>query len=261
MSRRFEPLADDRQSIRLPGYDYTRAGAYFVTVCVAARKRILGSIRCGVMRVSEAGRAAEAAWYGLPAHYPHVRLDAFVVMPNHVHGIVMLDAGMDRDVGTVGAGRFGASGDGRGEGQAGAGRFGASGDGRGAGQVGAGRFGASGDGRGAGQVGAGRFGASGDGRGAGQVGAGLRPAPAGARATIPTSGGAPSPPRRHALPEIVRAFKSFSARAINIHRGTPGALVWQRNYYERIVRDVRHLKQVRRYILENPAAWGDDHFR
>ena len=235
MSHRFEPLADDRRSIRLRGFDYALDGAYFVTVCVAGRKRILGRIRNGTAILSEAGHLVVTAWERLPLHYPHVRLDAFVVMPNHVHGIVVLD-------GVVGTGRSGASG----------GR-------RQTGEVGAGRSGASGSRREAGQVGAGRSGAS-DGRPeTGQVGAGLRPAPTVARAPIPTSGGVPDP-RRHALPEIVRAFKAFSARAINLRRGTPGTPVWQRNYYERILRDERALAAVRRYIRENPAKWGDDRF-
>lgn len=176
MSHRFEPLADDRRSIRLRGFDYALDGAYFVTVCVAGRKRILGRIRNGTAILSEAGHLVVTAWERLPLHYPHVRLDAFVVMPNHVHGIVVLD-------GVVGTGR----------------------------------------------------------------------------AAIPTSGGVPDP-RRHALPEIVRAFKAFSARAINLRRGTPGTPVWQRNYYERILRDERALAAVRRYIRENPAKWGDDRF-
>ena len=235
MSHRFEPLADDRRSIRLRGFDYALDGAYFVTVCVAGRKRILGRIRNGTAILSEAGHLVVTAWERLPLHYPRVRLDAFVVMPNHVHGIVVLD-------GVVGTGRSGASG-GRRE----------------TGEVGAGRSGASGSRREAGQVGAGRSGAS-DGRPeTGQVGAGLRPAPTVARAPIPTSGGVPDP-RRHALPEIVRAFKAFSARAINLRRGTPGTPVWQRNYYERILRDERALAAVRRYIRENPAKWGDDRF-
>ena len=235
MSHRFEPLADDRRSIRLRGFDYALDGAYFVTVCVAGRKRILGRIRNGTAILSEAGHLVVTAWERLPLHYPHVRLDAFVVMPNHVHGIVVLD-------GVVGTGRSGASG-GRRE----------------TGEVGAGRSGASGSRREAGQVGAGRSGAS-DGRPeTGPVGAGLRPAPTVARAPIPTSGGVPDP-RRHALPEIVRAFKAFSARAINLRRGTPGTPVWQRNYYERILRDERALAAVRRYIRENPAKWGDDRF-
>lgn len=204
MTRRFEPLADGRRSIRLSGFDYARNGAYFVTVVVAGRKRILGSVRGGVMVPGGAGRAAQEAWERLPAHYPHVRLDEFVVMPDHVHGIIMLTGDIP-DVGTAGAGRSGAPG---------------------------------------------------DGPGAEQVGAGLRPAPTVARATIPTPRDVPIPPPRHALPEIVRAFKSFSARAINAHRGTPGTRVWQRNYYERVIRDQRHLDAVRRYIRRNPAAWA-----
>lgn len=87
----------------------------------------------------------------------------------------------------------------------------------------------------------------------------MRGVPA-APTTIPTSRDDPMHQRRHALPEIVRAFKSFSARAINIHHGTPGARVWQRNYYERIIRNQAHLQCTRRYTRENPAKWGDDRF-
>lgn len=125
VSRRFEPLADKRRSIRLDGYDYARAGAYFVTVCVAGRKRILGRIRNGASVLSDAGRVVLHMWERLPAHYPNVRLDEFVIMPNHMHGIVVLMAGDGRD-----ACGSGAPGDGRGAEQAGASRSGASDDGR-----------------------------------------------------------------------------------------------------------------------------------
>jgi hypothetical protein len=70
-----------------------------VTVCVEGRKRILGSVRGGIMRLSDAGRAVQEAWERLPSHYPHVRLDAFVIMPDHVHGIVMLGWGDEWRVG------------------------------------------------------------------------------------------------------------------------------------------------------------------
>jgi REP element-mobilizing transposase RayT len=73
--------------------------------------------------------------------------------------------------------------------------------------------------------------------------AGLEPAP-----TIETA-------RRHGLSEIVRAFKTFSARRINEVRGTPGTPVWQRNYYERVVRNERELHAVREYIRANPLNW------
>jgi REP element-mobilizing transposase RayT len=60
------------------------------------------------------------------------------------------------------------------------------------------------------------------------------------------------------LPEIVRAFKSFSARRINARRHSTGTSVWQRNYYERIVRNDRELHAIRRYILANPKRWDED---
>jgi putative transposase len=62
----------------------------------------------------------------------------------------------------------------------------------------------------------------------------------------------------HGLPEIVRAFKSFSARQINYLRQTPGTPVWQRNYYERVVRNDDELRQMAEYILNNPSGWDTD---
>lgn len=63
---------------------------------------------------------------------------------------------------------------------------------------------------------------------------------------------------RHGLPEVVRVLKTFSARRINASRGTQGAAVWQRNYYERIIRNERALKNVREYIQTNPQAWQNN---
>ncbi len=115
------------------------------------------------MRLNDAGRIAQATWDGLPEHYPNVELGAFVAMPNHVHGVIVLN---DR------------------------------------------------------------------------VGAGLKPAPT--------------------VPEIVRALKTFSARRINEMRGTPGVSVWQRNYFEHVIRNEESLNRIRQYILDNPARWALD---
>ena len=79
-----------RRSIRLQGYDYTRQGAYFVTICTRNRACLLGDIVEGRMHLSEAGRLAQVAWEDLPHHYPHVQIDVWVIMPNHMHGIVIL---------------------------------------------------------------------------------------------------------------------------------------------------------------------------
>ena len=60
------------------------------------------------------------------------------------------------------------------------------------------------------------------------------------------------------IPRVVGRFKMLSAKRINAMRGTAGRPVWQRNYYERIIRDADELHRIRRYILENPACWATD---
>ena len=81
-----------RRSIRLRGFDYSRDGAYFVTICTRGRACLLADVVGGEMRLSEAGRVVQEVWEGLPLHYPHVQTDAWVIMPNHVHGIIVLSA-------------------------------------------------------------------------------------------------------------------------------------------------------------------------
>ena len=80
-----------RRSIRLAGSDYSRAGAYFVTDCVQDRACLFGGVVEGHMPVNAAGEMVQSVWHEIPAVYPGVDVDAFVVMPNHVHGII--DAG------------------------------------------------------------------------------------------------------------------------------------------------------------------------
>ena len=151
-----------RRPIRRPGYDYARPGGYFITIVTMGRDEIFGEIVNGVMRLSAEGAGVADVWANLPRHYPHVSLDAFVVMPNHVHGIVVL-------------GHDAVDGQGR----------------------------------------------------------------------VPLS-------------EVVRGFKTYAARRVNGIRGVSGTPVWQRNYYDRVIRDERELQNIRRYIAENPARWDDD---
>lgn len=178
----------NRRSIRLKGYDYTQPGAYFVTICTYQRIHLFGEVVDGEMRLNAFGEIVRQAWFDLPNHYGHVELDAFVVMPNHIHGIIILTAD------TVGAGLKPAP------------------------------------------------------TPTPTVGAGLRPAPT------------PAPTKRHPLSEIVRALKTFSARRINALRGTTGTPVWQRNYWEHVIRTERALDAIRRYIIHNPARWHLDRY-
>ena len=172
----FDPEEHGRGSIRLPGYDYTQPGAYFVTICTNERREILGDIVDGVVRPNAAGRIVAEHWAGLPGHYPNVWLDEFVLMPIHVHGIIHLTDGLSSS-----------------------------------------------------------------------VGAGFQPAHA-----------CPETKKQHGLPEIIRGFKTFPSRGINQLLGTPGQPVWQRTYYEHVVRNEFDLDAIRRYIVENPLKWEDD---
>lgn len=84
------PQYPQRKSPRLQGYDYSQSGAYFVTICTHKRQHLFGYIANDIMHHSAAGEIALACWQSIPQHYPDVELDIFVVMPNHVHGIVLL---------------------------------------------------------------------------------------------------------------------------------------------------------------------------
>ena len=94
---KFDPNLRSRRSIRLQGYDYTQPGAYFITSCSWQRQCLFGDINNGKMQLSRSGEVVKFNWFNLTRVYPHVNLDAFVIMPNHVHGIIVLT---DKEVAT-----------------------------------------------------------------------------------------------------------------------------------------------------------------
>jgi len=85
MAVEYDPRTHHRRSVRLAGYNYSQDGAYFVTIC--ARERELS------LQAEPVRDVVRSAWYGLPARFPGVALDEFVVMPNHIHGIILLVGG------------------------------------------------------------------------------------------------------------------------------------------------------------------------
>ena len=87
----YHPDHHHRQSVRLRDFDYAGGGGYFVTLCAWQRECLFGDVRDGGMGLNEFGRVVEECWAAVPAHFPHVLLDVFVVMPNHVHGILLFD--------------------------------------------------------------------------------------------------------------------------------------------------------------------------
>ena len=88
----YDPDKHHRQSIRLKEYDYSQPGAYFVTICTYQRECLLGHVEDGNIVLSVAGGIARSVWDGLPERFPSVGIDKYVIMPNHVHGIVLVGA-------------------------------------------------------------------------------------------------------------------------------------------------------------------------
>jgi putative transposase len=180
------PWHRDRRSLRWAEYDYTQAGVYSVTLCVKDRQCLFGDVVGEEMRLSAFGRIALDCWNEIPRHIPAVVLDEFVVMPNHMHGIVVI-TDPDTDGGVMGG--FG-----------------------------------------------------------GFVG-GMHASPLhDNRYRL----------RSRSLGSIVGSYKSAVTKRINTARQTPGAPVWQREYYDRVVRDDREMDRIRRYIRNNPSAWAKD---
>src|SRR3712207_6693183 len=85
-----ETASHRRRSVRLQHYDYAQPGAYFVTICTHNREALFGQITDGMMVLNEAGRLVEDEWLNTAAIRPGVELDAFIVMPDHLHGIVVI---------------------------------------------------------------------------------------------------------------------------------------------------------------------------
>ena len=196
---KYNPVIHHRRSIRLKGYDYSQEGMYFVTICLRAvvgaglkpaltkptAVTTFGKIMDGEMVLNEYGQIVQMVWGELPQHYNNIQLDEFVIMPNHIHGIIVIT---DDDDTTI-------------------------------------------------------------------VGAGLKPAPTKPAPTKPATTTA-----KHGLPEIVRALKTFSARKINELRNTRGEKLWQRNYWEHIIRNEQSYQRIANYIINNPMNWQNDKF-
>ncbi len=90
MKSKFDPQKHHRRSIRLKGYDYSSEGAYYVTIVAQGRECLFGEIVDGEMHLNEYGEIVQKWWNEIPIHFPNVKLGAFVIMPNHVHGIIYI---------------------------------------------------------------------------------------------------------------------------------------------------------------------------
>jgi REP element-mobilizing transposase RayT len=90
VNMKFDPDRCKRRSTRLKGWDYASPGYYFITICTYERERLFGDVVNGKMQLNDAGHFTEQCWKNIPKHFPYTDLDEFVIMPNHMHGIVVI---------------------------------------------------------------------------------------------------------------------------------------------------------------------------
>lgn len=101
----YDPRKHNRRSMRLKGYDYTKEGLYFVSICCQNKVHRFGEIEDGVMHLNACGQIAHDEWINLTERFPNMELDEFVIMPDHMHGIVSLAAGATLAVAPIGRSR------------------------------------------------------------------------------------------------------------------------------------------------------------
>jgi len=185
----YNPEIHRRRSIRLKGYDYSQAGAYFVTVCVKDHACLFGDVEQGGMILNDAGNMVKTWWLSIPDKYKHVELDEYMIMPNHIHGIIKI-VGADQCV---------------------------------------------------------------------------CPEPS----VCPEYSKYSNETRKKGehigspLPRMMQWFKTMTTneyiRGINTHGWERfNGKLWQRNYYEHIIRDDKELQAIREYIIYNPLKWDED---
>lgn len=175
-----------KNSLRLDGYDYSQSGGYYVTMCTHQKAKIFGAVADGEVQLSAYGEIVRACWLDLPEHYYHLRLDMFVIMPNHIHAIMLLlddnIASENKNTGNIHI-----------------------------------------------------------------VGA------------DPTTD-LPRPRKRHTISEMIRAFKSYSTMGIKQAENYADDTVWQRGFYDHIIRNDDDLRRIQQYIVENPLKWESDDY-
>ena len=91
MHKTFDSNIHHRRSIRLKEYDYSEPGAYFITICTKDRQCLFGGIKNRKMIFSELGKIVKNCWQEIPIHFDNVNLDLFIIMPNHLHGIIYMN--------------------------------------------------------------------------------------------------------------------------------------------------------------------------
>jgi REP element-mobilizing transposase RayT len=169
-------MRHNRQSIRLKNYDYTQSGMYFVTLCIQNDYCLLGKIKNKHVFPNTYGDIVIKTWLWIGQHFPFIELDQWILMPDHFHGIIIINNNNHP---------YNCRG-------------------------------------------------------------GSRTAPTGCQQN------------RKSLGRIIGAFKTVSTKKINLMCNTPGVKLWQRNYYEHIIRNKHEYYAIRKYIIDNPKNWKSE---
>ena len=184
---KYDPNKHHRRSIRLPGYDCSQSGAYFITICAYRRQCLFGDVVDGRMVLNQYGKIIVDTYQWLCQRYPYLHTDEWIVMPNHFHAIMVI---IDKPRTNRDRSRRGGS----------------------------------------------------------------RTAP-----TINKQYNADTiDKKRKPLGRLIGAFETVSTKKINILRDSPGTPIWQRNYYEHIIRNPDAMDKIRQYIVNNPVSWEID---
>ena len=186
---KFDPEKHHRQSIRLINYNYSQPGYYFLTICTYKKQCWFGEIKNDQMHLNQIGKIVANEWLNTPKIRPNFQLDEWVIMPNHLHGIVIINENInllsDRNVSEqktfIGGNR-----------------------------------------------------------------------------DILGARNAPLRQEPNSISSFVAGFKSAVTKQINLLRDNRDIPIWQRNYYESIIRDEQSLMAIREYILNNPFQWKKD---
>jgi len=187
----YNPSLHNRHSIRLQGYDYSQSGAYFITICTDKKKNYFGEIVNGDVKLNLEGQYAFHQWKMIPQRFGNVEVDEFIIMPNHIHGIIVIRSG-------------------RGEGS--------------------------------------------DNKDlSGKQRLLSDPSPLQAHEKIQLNGTVPG-----SIGAIVQNFKSNISRKINALPKMQGVTIWQKNFYDHIIRDEEDYARIVEYIRNNPRDWEQD---
>jgi len=180
------------ESTRLKDYNYSRNGAYFVTICTKNSMHLFGSIVDQKLIPNRQAEVVTECWLDLPAHYTNCVLDKLIIMPNHVHGIIIID----NEIAETGLKLNNTI-----------------------------------------------------------VATGLKPDKVVVETGLKPVSTAGRVAKPYPLSEIIRGFKTFSARKINEYQNTRGKAFWQSRFFDHIIRNREELKRIRQYIIENPLKW------